>query len=197
VVAVDPSAAFASALAERLPGVEVHRTGAESLPLADGSVDLAVAQLVVHFMTDPALGVREMRRVLRDGGGIALSVWDFAGERAPLSLFWRAARELDGDVDDESGRAGAAAGQLAALLREAGFRDVRDGELTVTSDYRDAADWWEPYTLGVGPAGEYLAGLDAAHREAIRRRCSELLGERYGTGPIVVEATAWFATATR
>ena len=47
-----------------------------------------------------------MARVTRADGVVAACVWDFAGERAPISAFWRAAREIDDGVVDESGLAG-------------------------------------------------------------------------------------------
>jgi SAM-dependent methyltransferase len=53
VSAVEPSASFAAAVRERLPGVDVLRSAAEQLPFPDDAFDAALAQLVVHFMTDP------------------------------------------------------------------------------------------------------------------------------------------------
>src|SRR6516162_8357527 len=50
VSAVEPSASFAAAARERLPGVDVRRAPAERLPFPDGTFDAALAQLVVHFM---------------------------------------------------------------------------------------------------------------------------------------------------
>ena len=38
-------------------------------------------------------------------------------------------------------------------------------------------EWWEPYTLGVGPAGVYVAGLDADARAELRERCRVLVGD--------------------
>src|SRR5690348_17992006 len=60
VSAVDPSEAFVAATRARFPGVDVRRAFAERLPFADGVFDLALAQLVVHFMADPVAGLREM-----------------------------------------------------------------------------------------------------------------------------------------
>ena len=57
---------------------------AEALPFDDDSVDLALAQLVVHFMSDPVAGLSEMRRVTRPGGAVAACVWDHAGGSGPL-----------------------------------------------------------------------------------------------------------------
>src|SRR5437016_1453057 len=54
VVAVDPSPEFARALRVRFPQIAVHKTAAEQMPFADDSFDVALAQLVVAFMTDAA-----------------------------------------------------------------------------------------------------------------------------------------------
>jgi hypothetical protein len=43
-------------------------------------------------MTDPVAGLSEMKRVTSSGGTVAACVWDHAGERTPLSVFWQAAR---------------------------------------------------------------------------------------------------------
>ena len=117
VAAVDPSPGFVEAAGQRHPGVDVQRAEAESLPFDDGAFDAALAQLVVHFMTDPAVGNREMRRVTRRGGVVTACVWDHAGGAGPLARFWDAARELDPGVADESDLPGAREGDLERLLQ--------------------------------------------------------------------------------
>jgi ubiquinone/menaquinone biosynthesis C-methylase UbiE len=54
VAAVDPSEPFVVAARARHPGVDVRHASAEALPHPDDAVDVALAQLVVHFMADPA-----------------------------------------------------------------------------------------------------------------------------------------------
>src|SRR6476659_829541 len=63
VAAADPSEPFVEAARRRHPGVEVALAAAEDLPFADSGFDVALAQLVVHFMSDPVAGLAEMRRV--------------------------------------------------------------------------------------------------------------------------------------
>ena len=63
VTAIDPSEHFVLAVRSRHPGVTVERASAENLPLPDDRFDTALAQLVVHFMSDPEAGLREMGRV--------------------------------------------------------------------------------------------------------------------------------------
>ena len=191
VTAVDPSESFVAAAQERHPTVEVHRAAAEQLPFEDDSFDAAVAQLVVHFMADPIAGLREMARVTRPDGVVAACVWDHQGGSGPLSLFWRAVHDLDASFAGEAGLAGAGDGQLVRLFREAGLRQVEQHLLWVAVEHESFEEWWEPFTLGVGPAGAYVAGLDAAGRARLREQCHRLAP----AAPFVVEAAAWAARA--
>ena len=193
VSAVDPSEPFVSAIAARYPGVRVERAAAERVPFADGEFDVSLAQLVVHFMTDPVAGLRESARVTRPGGVVAACVWDHAGGETPIGAFWAAARELDPGVEDESHLAGARKGHLVELFGAAGLREVEGSLLTFTLEHPSFEDWWEPLTLGVGPAGAHVAGLDAHRRAELRARCRELLA---GT-PLIVTAQAWAARGLR
>lgn len=191
VSAAEPSASFAAAARDRLPGVEVRQAAAEQLPFADGAFDAALAQLVVHFMANPVQGLREMRRVTRPGGTVAACVWDHAGGRGPVSAFWTAARQLDPAADDESGLAGVREGHLASLFSQAGVDGASVTTLTVRSRHASFDGWWEPFTLGVGPAGAYVASLPPDHRIALREQCRRLLP----AGPVEITATAWAATS--
>ena len=189
VAAVDPSTSFVTAARERHPGVFVQQAPAEKLPFLDARFDAALGQLVVHFMKDSVAGLSEMARVTRPGGVVAACVWDHAGERSPLTIFWRAVRDLDGKVEDESQLAGARGGHLAELFARAGLRHVTDTELDARVAYRTFEEWWEPYPLGVGPAGAYVAKLDEEGRRELEDRCRQLLPEP----PFTLGAVAWAA----
>lgn len=189
VTAVDPSVPFVEAARARNPGANVLQAPAERLPFADDAFDAALAQLVVHFMSDPVAGLAEMARVTEPDGVVAACVWDHAGGSGPLSAFMRAARELNPDVDDESKRAGTREGQLAKLFDAARLHDVEATALSVSLEHSSFEEWWEPFTLGVGPAGAYVASLDPEGREALRERCRATLPP----APFVVTARAWAA----
>lgn len=189
VAAVDPSESFVLAARERHPGVDVRRAAAEELPFPDRAFDAALAQLVVHFMANPVLGLSEMARVTRPSGVVVACVWDHAGERAPLTAFWRAVRQLDPDAEDESGLAGARKGHLAELFRAAGLRQIKDTALFVQVEYATFEEWWEPFTLGVGPAGAHAAALDDGRRGELQERCRMLLPDATFT----LNACAWAA----
>jgi SAM-dependent methyltransferase len=187
VAAVDPSASFVSAARERNPGVDIREAASEALPFDDDTFDAALAQLVVHFMADPDAGLREMARVTRPDGAVAACVWDHAGGQGPLSPFWDAVRELDPDARDESELAGAREGHLAELFAAAGLSDIEQSVLAVTVDHATFEEWWEPYTLGVGPAGAYVSRLDDDDRERLRDVCRS----RLPAPPFSLTARAW------
>jgi SAM-dependent methyltransferase len=189
VTAVDPSEPFVAAAQERHPEVNVERASAERLPFPDQAFDASLAQLVVHFMADPVTGLREMARVTRTHGVVAACVWDHAGGQGPLSLYWDAARELDPEVEDESELAGAREGHLGELFEAAGLQEIEETHLAVNVEHPTFEDWWEPFKLGVGPAGDYAARLDPKRQAQLRERCREMLP----AAPFVLTARAWAA----
>jgi len=189
VTGVDPSASFVLAARQRLPDVDVREASAEDLPFDDALFDATLAQLVVHLVADPDAGVGEMARVTRPGGAVAACVWDHGGGRGPLTPFWRAATILDPSAPNEDTRTGAHQGDLDALLRRAGLGEVEETALTVTQHFDTFEDWWEPFTFGVGPAGDYARSLDDRGLAALRAQCLEILPPE----PFDLDATAWAA----
>jgi SAM-dependent methyltransferase len=187
VAAADPSEPFVAAARERNPGVDVRRAAAEQLPFDDGAFDAVLAQLVVHFMADPVAGLREMARVARPGGAVAACVWDHAGARGPLGVFWQAVHSLDPAARDESDLAGAREGHLVELFAAAGLGELEQTVLSTHVEHPSFAEWWEPFTLGVGPAGAYVAGLAPDERDRLREQCRS----RLPSPPFTVTARAW------
>ncbi|HUQ40990.1 MAG TPA: methyltransferase domain-containing protein [Candidatus Limnocylindrales bacterium] len=188
VAAVDPSEPYVAAARTRVPGADVRVASAESLPFADRSFDAALAQLVVHFMRDPVDGIREMARVTKGGGVIAACVWDTAGA-SPITPFWNAAREIDPSVDDESRRPGVREGHLVELFAAAGLREITASSVVADLAHPTFESWWHPFELGVGPAGQFLARLDAGARGQLRERARSLLP----APPFTHHVRAWAA----
>ena len=188
VSAVDPSQPFVEAMRSRFPDVDVQHSTAEQLPYPDENFDCALASLVVSFMSDPVAGLVEMARVVRPGGLVGATVWDHAGDTGPLSPFWAGVRDVDPDARDESGLAGVREGHLTQLFEAAGLREVDSTTLTVRLVMADFNDWWEPFTLGVGPPGDYVAQLDEPARERLKARLAQLFPP---SGPFEVAASAW------
>lgn len=189
VRACDPSATFRDECAARHPGVDVRLGRAEAIPFDTDSVDAALAQLVLHFVSDPERAAAEMARVVRPGGTVAACVWDFADGMEMLRAFWDAALSIDAGAPDEArtlrfGRQG----EIADLLVCAGLGHIEESTLHVSSTYASFDDLWNGFLAGVGPAGSYCAGLDAARRQRLRSALSARLGSP--SGPFTLGAVA-------
>lgn len=189
VAAIDPSASFVTALRGRHPDIDLREASAERLPFADGAFDAALAQLVVHFLADPIAGLVEMRRVTRPGGVVAACVWDYAGNRGPLGVFWDAVLALWPEAPGEASLAGTRDGHLLELFGAAGLQHVTQTVLWATIEHPTFDAWWFPFTKGAGPAGAFVAGLGSDERVRLRRECKR----RLSGAPITVTAAAWAA----
>jgi SAM-dependent methyltransferase len=78
VIAVEPAANMRAVLEERFPTVRTIVASAESMPLADESVDaVVVGNAFHHFERDAAMA--EIHRVLRPGGALAV-FWAWPAE---------------------------------------------------------------------------------------------------------------------
>lgn len=108
----------------REPLVRWQQASAESLPLPDASFDVALCQQGLQFFPDKHGALRELRRVLRPGGRLALSVWR-ALEHNPVQ------HALSKAADGRLGKAMAIAfgsgenGGLERMLQDAGFQSVQ------------------------------------------------------------------------
>ncbi len=190
VAAIDPAPQFVAACRDRHPGVDARVGVAERLPWPDATFDGALSSLVIGFVDDTALAVREMARVTRPGGVVAACMWDLAeGGMTMLRTFWTAMATV-APTTGEGARAGRARGDIAVLFRAAGLVSVTDGALESRAGYTGFDDFWEPFTGGVGPAGQALAALSSADRAAVRQACRGMLDD----GPFSLTARAWYAT---
>ena len=75
VVGVDPDAGMLAVAARRAPDICWCEGDARALPFADGSFDVVVSQFGLMYFGDRVLGIREMLRILKSGGRLAVAVW--------------------------------------------------------------------------------------------------------------------------
>jgi SAM-dependent methyltransferase len=193
VTAIDPSESFVEACRARHPRVDVRLGRAEELPYVEGRFDAALAQLVFHFVSDPEEAAAQMRRVVRPGGLVAASVWDFGDGMTMLRVFWDAAKAVNpsAPAEAETRRFGRE-GEIAELFRAAGLAEVTDGALDVSAGYDGFDGFWEAFLTATGPAGAFVASLDDERRGRLRDEMRERLGSPDGT--FTLTARAWYAT---
>lgn len=189
VCACDPSPSFRDECAARYPGVVVKLGRAESIPFETDSGDHAMAQLVLHFVSEPQRAAHEMTRVVRPGGRVSACVWDFDDGMEMLRGFWDAALSIHPEAPDEArtlrfGRPG----EIADLFASAGIEDIVEATLSAESIYESFDELWNGFLAGVVPAGSYCVSLTDEDRD----RCRTALFARLGsaTGPFTLSAVA-------
>ena len=178
-----------------IDGTSYELGDATRLRWSDGQFAAALAQLVLNFIPDVELAVREMHRVTRRGGILAAAVWDFRGGLVYQRLFWDTAVGLDPAAAATRDRlfSGPLAlpDGLVELWQRIGLEQVERGSLTIRMDYVDFADYWEPLLGGQGPVGTYVDRLTPAMRARVQDavRLAYLSGAP--DGPRSLTATAW------
>jgi SAM-dependent methyltransferase len=199
--AVDQSEAFLARARSNVPDprAEFQAADARSLPVEADSRDLAVSALVLNFIPDRVGALSEMGRAVRPGGTVAFYVWDYPGGGISfMRAFWTAATELDPTAADltESRRFPFCTREgLVDLAREAGLDSVSSEAIEVPTVFRDFEDFWQPFTLGAGPAPGYCASLGPEARERLKEKLDETL-PREPDGSIPLTARAWAVRGT-
>lgn len=177
VAAVDPDAGMLEVARRIDPGVEWREGFAEALPWPDGSFDAVMSQFGLMFFADREQALREMLRVLRPGGRLAVAVWD-ALEHTPayaaeVSLLERVA----GAAAADALRAPFVLGDpvvLSTLCAGAGLGEVSVATVAGTANFPGAramveADLrgWLP-VLGVQLPEECIGWVLAEAEETLR-----------------------------
>jgi SAM-dependent methyltransferase len=183
IVGIDPVQPFVEYARARLADSRItfDRGNALDLPYPAASFTHTLSLLVLMFIPQPEKAAHEMRRVTRPGGTVAASTWDRDGMEMS-AVFWDEAVGVDPDAEARSERPRRLnqPGQLAALWHVTGLQEVEETVLEIGMDFTSFDDYWQPHLKGVGPAGAYVAGLPAEHREALRHALQKRL---QGHGP--------------
>jgi SAM-dependent methyltransferase len=200
VVGIDPAVGYVKFAQSRHPGTNlVFAVGdAQQLQFADGAFDHTLSLLVLNFIPDRARAVSEMVRVTRSGGTVAAATWDYGDGMRMLRVFWDEAVALEPGHDgrDEKHMPVTRQGELAALWRTRGLRDIVEQPLTIPMRFTSFDDYWLPFLERQGPAGDYVVALPAAQREQLRERLRERLLGGGRDRPIDLSARAWAVRGT-
>ena len=152
-----------------LDNVEFRLGEIEHLPLADNSVDVVISNCVINLSPDKPQVWREIARVLKPGGRVAVS--DLALLKPLPTEILKMVEALVGCV------AGAAlVSETERMAREAGLTEI---QLRPKKDYVAAmTDWNDPLykkildhlPAGSSP-GDYITSLEVAARKAVKAKC--------------------------
>jgi SAM-dependent methyltransferase len=193
---VDPSPNFIEYARARISGrlVSFEVGDAQAIPIADASVDAAVAGLVLNFVPAVADAVSEMTRVVRPERVVAAYVWDYAGKMELMRYFWDSAVALDPAASTlDEGRRFPICSEPALtelFTHAAALQSVEVRPIDIPTHFRDFDDYWSPFLGGQGPAPGYAMSLDEGRRNLLRDRIRAALPVS-PDGTIELVARAW------
>jgi SAM-dependent methyltransferase len=195
VIGVEPSVGFLRVARASIKDSRADlRVGdAQSLPIANHTVDVAISGLVLNFVPDKPRALAEMCRIVKPGGVVAAYVWDYAGEMQLMRYFWDAVGDLfpEGAERDEGKQFPLCKPEpLAELFGSAGLREIETCALDAPTVFADFEDYWSPFLRGQGPAGVYCVSLSEQDRERLRTRLENALPVN-SDGTISLIARAW------
>jgi SAM-dependent methyltransferase len=173
VVGADISLEMLKSARIRLDGssFSVVNADGQALPFKDGAFDAAVCQLGLQFFPSPAAGLLEFRRVVRAGGMVAVCV-NTTSDRLPM--WGNLADAMDRFLTDEQRGVLALSWSLAdprrleRLFDDAGFHDIRVGQVRREGTIDGFDDYWGPIEEGVGQIPQAYHALGAADRRSVR-----------------------------
>jgi ubiquinone/menaquinone biosynthesis C-methylase UbiE len=172
VVAADPNAGMLEAARAAAPsalGIEWHEAPGESLPFPDASFDVVVSSLALQFFTDRVQGLREMRRVLAEGGRACITT---PGQMPPPFALME--QSLAQHLGPEAGgflRAVFSLGdarEMERLVRAADFHDVSVEAITAPLELPPTAEFVWQYIMST-PLSVAAANLTPEARAALER----------------------------
>jgi enediyne biosynthesis protein CalE5 len=206
VVLSDVAAEMTAVARARAEELELANVAARVLDLEDidepdASYDAVLCREGLMLVPDPARAVREIRRVLRPGGRVAVAVWGPRDQNPWLGIVFDSVSAELGVPMPPPGIPGpfslSDAGQLAELLSEAGLADV--SVRAVPTPYRAASveDWWTRTAALAGPLAQRLAALPEPAADALRARARDAVSAYATSSGLEIPGVSLIAAATR
>lgn len=165
-VAIDPSAQQIDYARRQSFGhrADFRTADACALPFADSSFDVVASALVLNFIADRELAMRETKRVAHPGAIVAGYVWDFSQGRAPNSLLARGLRCIGIEAPKVFGADESSVNALQTLFQQAGFAGITTRSIDVTMTFANFPEFWRSQTPSFSPLTKIIAGLGGAAR---------------------------------
>jgi SAM-dependent methyltransferase len=166
-----------------------------ALPFPDASFDHSLSMLVLQFIPQADLAVREMRRVTRSGGTVAAATWDTRGGLASFRMIFDTAAMLDRGGHERRAREYtkpmSRPGDLARAWHVAGLTDVVQDMRTIRMEFTSFADFWAPAEGKEGPAADYVSTLSTEAKAKLRDAIMLAYLDGEDDGARSYAATAW------
>ena len=145
LLGIDPSEAQIEFARKRsMAHSATFQTGdATALACESSSFDVATMALVLFFLPDPALGMAEMKRVVKSEGTLAAYVWDIPGGGLPHEWLQREFRKREIDYPLPPSSDVSRMDELEKLWTEEGIQSIECKQFRVTRTFANFDELWE------------------------------------------------------
>jgi len=195
VTGIDPSSEYIAYAQSQTRSDRIRfQTGdAQKLNFGSGAFDHSLSLLVFNFIPDPKQALLEVRRVTKSAGCIAAAVWDYGRDMQMLRVFWDAAVALDSAAEklDEKHMPLCRSGELSQLWRQAALERIEERPLDISMKFESFRDLWDPFLLGQGPAGAYVAKLPRDRWPRLAEEVKRRLMLVRDSAPFTLKGRVW------
>jgi SAM-dependent methyltransferase len=160
-----------------LRNVRIRELDLEQVDEPDCSYDVVLCREGLMLVPDPGRAAREIVRVLRPGGRVALAVWGAPAQNPWLAVVFQSVSAELGVPLPPPGLPGPFSlddpARLAGLLTAAGLTEVEVSELATPYHAGSVEEWWTRTVALAGPLAQRLASLPEPAARALAARAAE------------------------
>lgn len=205
VLATDFSAAMvdrlnARAREEGLPNLESRVMDGQSLELEDDTFDISGSQFGIMLFPDRPRALLELARVTKPGGRALMVVFGpppnveafaffFGAMRAAISGFTPPQDSPLFSLKDPE--------QLRGEMTTAGLQDVRVETANHGLEVQSSTELWDMLTSAVPPIAALVANLTEEQVAAVQQALDDILLQRSGRGPAVLNMQVRIGIGTK
>lgn len=184
-----------------LRNYEIRACSESSLPFDSGYFDAAICRFGVMYFPDPAIAVKELYRVVKDGRKVAVSAWADASKNSWATAASSVVNRVLGIPSPSADVPGlfrfAEKGALEGLLANGGLRSVSVAEVSGELTFGSPEQYWQFIIDVIAPVATALAKASPQQRDDIQKEVLDTVRSRSLAGQVRFNWSALVASGTK